>query len=223
MYISDSQWVAIPSCRSVVDIHNLLILFAIFSGRLESPNHLVRKMASNVALALSKIIDPKNPLYLDDSCSGETIDWEFQFTLPKKGTLTAANSRGKDVEETQISTVLGSERGSDSLSNKEKGISVKGKKKLLDFNVLDPDEIIDPASLSLESDINDEGDDDDDNASENSDSSSDSSLQPYDLSDDDSDLKRKFSQLSDVVAALRKSDDADGVCLFLSGHFCVAF
>ncbi|CAJ2641735.1 unnamed protein product [Trifolium pratense] len=185
------------------------------SCRLESPNHLVRKMARNIALALSKIIDPKNPLYLDDSCEtsscdGETIDWAFGFTDPKKRTLTASNSRKIGVEETQISTISGSERDSGSLPNKEKGISVKGKKKLLDFNVLDPDEIVDPGSLNLESDTNSEVDDDD-SASENSYSSSDSSLQPYDLSDDDSDLKRKISQLSDVVAALRKSDDADGV------------
>jgi telomere length regulation protein len=172
-------------------------------------------MASNIALALSKIIDPKNPLYLEDSCNEETIDWEFGFADPKKRTLSASNSRNIGVEETQISTVSGSESDSGSLPNKEKGISVKGKKKLLDFNVLDPDEIVDPGSLNLESDTNSEVDDDD-SASENSYSSSDSSLQPYDLSDDDSDLKRKISQLSDVVAALRKSDDADGVCLFLS-------
>lgn len=171
-------------------------------------------MASNVALAFSMIIDPKNPLYLDDSCNGETIDWTFGFTDLKKGTLTASSSRKKGVDETDISTISVSEREYDSLPNKVKGISLKGKKKLLDFNVLDPDEIVDPASLNLESDINDE-DDGDDSASENSYSSSDSSLQPYDLSDDDSDLKRKLSQLSDVVAALRKSDDADGVCLFL--------
>ncbi|KAK2390956.1 hypothetical protein P8452_28149 [Trifolium repens] len=180
------------------------------SCRLESPNFLVRKMASNIALALSKIIDPKNPLYLEDSCNEETIDWEFGFADPKKRTLSASNSRNIGVEETQISTVSGSESDSGSLPNKEKGISVKGKKKLLDFNVLDPDEIVDPGSLNLESDTNSEVDDDD-SASENSYSSSDSSLQPYDLSDDDSDLKRKISQLSDVVAALRKSDDADGV------------
>ncbi|CAK8566232.1 unnamed protein product [Lathyrus sativus] len=180
------------------------------SGRLESPNYLVRKMASSIALAFSKIIDPKNPLYLDDSCNGETIDWTFGFTDLKKRTLAASNSRKNSVEETDISTISGSERASDSLPNKEKGISLNGKKKLLDFKVLDPDEIVDPASLNLESDVNDE-DDSDDSASENSYSSSDSSLQPYDLSDDDSDLKRKLSQLSDVVAALRKSDDADGV------------
>ncbi|KAK7350685.1 hypothetical protein VNO77_09557 [Canavalia gladiata] len=180
------------------------------SCRLESPNHLVRKMASCVALALSKIIDPKNPLYLDDSCSGETIDWEFEFTVPKKGTLAASNCAEKGIEGTNISTVSGPERDSDSSSNKEKSVSVKGESKLLDFHVLDPDEIIDPASLNLESDIDNENDDGD-SASENSDSSSDSSLQPYDLSDDDSDLKRNFSQLADVVAALRKSDDADGV------------
>ncbi|XP_061359782.1 uncharacterized protein LOC133303831 [Gastrolobium bilobum] len=179
------------------------------SCRLESPNHLVRKMASSIALALSKIIDPKNPLYLDDSCSGETIDWEFGFTVPKKETLAAANCREKGVEETKISIMSGPETDCDSPSNKERGINVRSKKKLLAFNVLDPDEIIDPAALNIESDVNDE--DDGDGASENSYSSSDSSLQPYDLSDDDSDLKRNFSQLADVVAALRKSDDADGV------------
>ncbi|KAK7411048.1 hypothetical protein VNO78_02399 [Psophocarpus tetragonolobus] len=179
------------------------------SCRLESPNHLVRKMASCVALALSKIIDPKNPLYLDESCSGETIDWEFGFTIPKKGNLAASNCEGKGVEGTKISTVSDPQRDSNSPFNEEKSIPVKGKKTFLDFNVLDPDEIIDPASLNLESDDNKE--DVDDSASENSYSSSDSSLQPYDLSDDDSDLKRKISQLADVVAVLRKTDDADGV------------
>ncbi|KAK7302203.1 hypothetical protein RJT34_13085 [Clitoria ternatea] len=180
------------------------------SCRLESPNHLVRKMASCVALTLSKIIDPKNPLYLDDSCSGETIDWEFVFADPKNGTLAASNCSEKGVEGSQISAVSDPVMDSDSPVTREKNISLKGKKKLLDIAVLDPDEIIDLASLNLESDVIDD-DEDDDSASENSYSSSDSSLQPYDLSDDDSDLKRKFSQLADVAAALRKSEDADGV------------
>ncbi|XP_047153863.1 telomere length regulation protein TEL2 homolog isoform X2 [Vigna umbellata] len=179
------------------------------SCRLESPNHLVRKMASCVALALSKIIDPKNPLYLDDSCSEETIDWEFGFTILKKGNVAASNCGEKGIEETKTSTVSGPEKDTNSPSNKGKSTHVKGKKKLLKFNVLDPDEIIDPASLNHDSDENEE--DVDDSGSENSYSSSDSSLQPYDLEDDDSDLKRKFSQLAEVVAALRKSDDAEGV------------
>ncbi|CAL0320048.1 unnamed protein product [Lupinus luteus] len=172
------------------------------SCRLESPNHLVRKMASSIALVLSKIIDPKNPLYLDDSCSGETIDWEFGLTVPKKENLQ------KDVDEPKVSSLLGSEKDSNSASNKETSIKVKGKMKLLEFNVPDPDEIVDLASLNLEPDVSDE---DDDSASENSYSSDDSSLQPYDLSDDDSDLKKNISQLTDVVVALRKTDDADGV------------
>jgi len=174
-------------------------------------------MASCVALALSKIIDPKNPLYLDDSYSGEAIDWEFGFTILKKGNLAAANCGGKGIEETKTSTVSGPERNTNSPSNKGKSINVKGKKKLLEFNVLDPDEIIDPASLNHDSDDNEE--DVDDSASENSYSSSDSSLQPYDLEDDDSDLKRKFSQLAEVIAALRKSDDAEGVCNLLNTFF----
>ncbi|PPD82250.1 hypothetical protein GOBAR_DD20807 [Gossypium barbadense] len=119
--------------------------------RLESPADLVRKMASTIALVFSKVVDPKNPLYLDDSCNGETIDWEFGLTTSEKGSF---------------------------------GVKSKSKKSS-EFSLVDPDEIIDPATLNYES--------------------------PYDLTDDDTDLKRKISQLVDVVGALRKSDDADGV------------
>ncbi|KAI9100209.1 hypothetical protein K1719_024427 [Acacia pycnantha] len=122
------------------------------SCRLESPNNLVRRMASTVALVLSKVIDPKNPLYLDDSCSGEAIDWEFGLNVPKKGTLAASNCKEKGVGETKILTTLDPDKGSDSPSNGRISMSKRGKKKLLEFNVLDPDEIIDPASLNLESD-----------------------------------------------------------------------
>lgn len=188
---------------------HILIFYINVPGRLESPNHLVRKMAGNVALVLSKVIDPKNPLYLDDSCTGETIDWELGLNDLKKGTLVAVNHKEKGVDETKLFTVADLERGSDSPSGKEKATNKKGKKKLLEFNVLDPDEIIDPASLNTESDFDD--DDNDDSGSEHSYSSSDSSLQPYDLSDDDSDLRKRISQLADVVTALRKTDDADGV------------
>ncbi|KAI9100148.1 hypothetical protein K1719_024366 [Acacia pycnantha] len=160
------------------------------SCRLESPNNLVRRMASTVALVLSKVIDPKNPLYLDDSCSGEAIDWEFGLNVPKKGTLAASNCKEKGVGETKILTTLDPDKGSDSPSNGRISMSKRGKKKLLEFNVLDPDEIIDPASLNLESDSGVDDNDVDDSGSENSYSSSDSSLQPYDLSDDDSDLKK---------------------------------
>lgn len=203
-----------PNCcppylkKIAVGIH-LLIFCVNGPGRLESPNHLIRRMASTVALMLSKVIDPENPLYLDDSCSGETINWEFGLTVPKKGTLAALNHTEKGAGETKLFTESDPKMGSDSPSDKGIGMSKKGKKKLLEFNVLDPDEIVDPASLNLESDFDD--DDNDDSGSEHSYSSSDSSLEPYDLSDDDSDLKKRISQLADVVAALRKTDDADGV------------
>lgn len=168
-------------------------------------------MASTVALVLSKVIDPKNPLYLDDSCSGETIDWEFGLNVPKKGTLAASNCKEKGVGERKILTTSDPDKGSDSPSNGRISVRKRGKKKLLEFNVLDPDEIIDPASLNLDSDSGVDDNDVDDSGSENSYSSSDSSLQPYDLSDDDSDLKKRISQLADVVAVLRKTDDSDGV------------
>ncbi|XVF54627.1 hypothetical protein PTKIN_Ptkin05aG0196600 [Pterospermum kingtungense] len=176
------------------------------SCRLESPADLVRKMASTIALVFSKVVDPKNPLYLDESCQGESIDWEFGLATTKKGTLSISNAE-KQIDETGTSTALTLTNDFTYPADGAKGSNVKSKTKTSsDFSLVDPDEIIDPASLNYES-ASDENDDD---ASENSDSS-DSSLQPYDLTDDDTDLKQKISQLVDVVGALRKSDDADGV------------
>lgn len=167
-------------------------------------------MASNVALAFSKVIDPKNPLYLDESCIGETIDWEFGLNKPEKGTLSTHDCTEKDINETKTLTISEPEKDLNYTRIDGKDKNMRGEnKKLSQFKVLDPDEIIDPATLNCES-ASDK--DEDDDASENSDSSSDSSLQPYDLTDDDTDLKRKLSQLVDVVGALRKSDDAEGVC-----------
>ncbi|KAH9720685.1 Telomere reg-2 domain-containing protein [Citrus sinensis] len=172
--------------------------------RLESPLHLVRKMASAVALTLSKVIDPKNPLYLDDSLTGDIIDWEFGFTTKKN--LPNSNFTEETLDDIKISATSMREEKVKCITNAEN--NKKGRKnKSSEYKLVDPDEIVDPATLNYRS----VSDQDDDNASENSDSSSDSSLQPYDLSDDDDDLKRNFSQLVDVVGALRKSDDADGL------------
>ena len=174
-------------------------------------------MASSVALAFSKVIDPKNPLYLDDSCTGDIIDWEFGMPTLEKRNLDTSNCKQKDGHESKTSS---SAQEKDLKYTTKNVISnnLKSKnKKLSEFKFVDPDEIIDPATLNNES-VSDK--DDDDNASENSDSSSDSSLRPYDLSDDDTDLKKKISQLVDVVGALRKSDDVDGVSHLNSSVIC---
>lgn len=164
-------------------------------------------MASAVALTLSKVIDPKNPLYLDDSLTGDIIDWEFGFTTKKN--LPNSNFTEETLDDIKISATSMREEKVKCITNAEN--NKKGRKnKSSEYKLVDPDEIVDPATLNYRS----VSDQDDDNASENSDSSSDSSLQPYDLSDDDDDLKRNFSQLVDVVGALRKSDDADGVSHF---------
>ncbi|CAL5361900.1 unnamed protein product [Camellia sinensis] len=182
------------------------------SCRLENPAHLVRRMASSIALVFSKIIDPENPLYLDDSCSGEIIDWEFGLATPVKGMLTTSQCIDKDINTVKTCSALLSEKEFNNTANSRVRNNDKaGKSKLSEFKLVDPDEIIDPATLNKELVSGEEEEEDDDGASENSDTSSDSSLQPYDLSDDDTDLKRKLSHLVDVVGALRKSDDADGV------------
>ncbi|KAK2971352.1 hypothetical protein RJ640_030318 [Escallonia rubra] len=174
------------------------------TGRLESPSHVVRKMASSIAFVFSKIIDPNNPLRLDDNCTEDTIDWEFGLATPKKG----IDCTKVDNYEAEGCTGLEPEKEFNNTAESEMGSNVEGrKKKVSEFKLIDPDEVIDPVTLNDES-VSVYGDDD---ASESSETTSDSSLQPYDLSDDDTDLRKKFSHLVDVVGALRKSDDADGV------------
>lgn len=179
------------------------------SCRLENPNQWIRKMACNVALVFSKVIDPKNPLYLDDSCMGDTIDWEFGSTTHRKGTIECTIGAQTGSKETKASTTLVQKKESTHTAKVGTGHNTQSKnKKIWEFKLADPDEVVDPASLNCGS-ISE--DDNDDNESDVSDSNSDSSLQPYDLSDDDADLKKKLSQLVDVVGSLRKSDDVEGV------------
>ena len=203
----------------MVPILLFLYVLQFLAGRLENPDHLFRRMASSVALIFSKVVDPKNPLYLDDSCSRDTIDWEFGLVIPDNRiqAVPSSTDKGKKVTATSIASVAGKELESavdDGAGNNLK----ERKKKLSEFRVVDPDEIIDPAMLNDESTFG--GCDDDENSSGNSESSNDSYLQPYDLSDDDIDLKKKFTQLVDVVGALRKSDDADGVSHY-SNYLCL--
>ncbi|KAK4395726.1 Telomere length regulation protein TEL2 [Sesamum angolense] len=177
------------------------------SCRLESPVYLIRRMASAIAFVFSKIIDPQNPLYLDDSAH-EEIDWEFGLATRRKGPLTTPVHDGDErtVErENSFSTLSGKEiqKGEE---NGVGNVAKARRKKESAFTLIDPDEVIDPATINESTFYEDESD----YASEDSETSSDSSLQPYDLTDDDADLKRKLSQLVDV-GALRKSDDAEGV------------
>ncbi|KAG9138344.1 hypothetical protein Leryth_001540 [Lithospermum erythrorhizon] len=173
------------------------------SCRLESADYMVRRMASNIALVFSKVIDPQNPLYLDDSNPEDPIDWEFGLADKKKKSVAASASHSSvgDMSEPMMNRI---NHNSDRLGSSK----VDMKKKPSEFRIMDPDEIVDPADLStnLGSD-----EDQDYSSGEESDTSSDSSLQPYDLSDDGADLKKKFAQIIDVVGALRKSDDADAV------------
>ncbi|WOL06173.1 telomere length regulation protein [Canna indica] len=171
------------------------------SCRLESPIGLVRKMASAVALVFSKVVDPNKPLYLDDDCS-DNIDWEFGLTSQKQNVIVRDETR---EDESKIS--LPEERYNASHDKKNADMkhnpSVGGK--IISENRLSSSKIIDP-TMPRNKPVSAEEDDDE---SKNSDASSDS-LEPYDLEDNDLDLK-KFSQLGDVAAALRKPDDPDGV------------
>lgn len=186
------------------------------TGRLERPDNLIRKMASNIALAFSKVVDPKNPLYLDDSCHEENIDREFGLATSDKTSGSASHNKDEDSNNLKSSPDVALEKEVDSIGGAGMSCNAREtKKKPSEFKLVDPDEVVDPVTLN--SGFHSDGEEDD-VASEDSEASSDSSLQPYDLTDDDTDLKRKFSHLIDVVGALRKSDDADGVSYFLFNY-----
>jgi telomere length regulation protein len=160
-------------------------------------------MASAVALTFSKIVDPKNPLYLDDDCS-EHVDWEFGVLSSKR--ITAPS---RDVELVNKSKPCLRENRRHASEKKAKAIRhdiADNRVKIVEIKSLDSDEIS-GAATNFEEHSDEE--------SMNVDASSDSSLEPYDLSDDDTDLQKSFTHLSDLAAALRKPEDLDGVSFHL--------
>ncbi|CAH8340621.1 unnamed protein product [Eruca vesicaria subsp. sativa] len=174
------------------------------SCRLENPGDLVRKMASSIAFMFSKVIDPKNPLYLDDSFTGNAIDWESDLQTAVGGVRSKSSSKENEDGEIKAAASLTEVKDSN-LRNKEK--QNRKSKDVANYVLADPDEIVDLSTLNCGT----ESDDGDDNASVSSDNSSVTSLEPYDLLDDDKDLGKQYTHLVDVVGALRKTNDADGV------------
>ncbi|XP_020277271.1 telomere length regulation protein TEL2 homolog [Asparagus officinalis] len=175
------------------------------SCRLESPIHLVRKMASSIALVFSKVVDPKNPLYLDDECS-DTVNWDFGIIPKPKRRLGAPDvaeiCHDSESASCKKDNIVAEDKRKKGLTSKiAQDAEFKGSRSV------DSSKIINRTILSSEGLPSEE----DDFESEASEASDDSSLQPYDLSDDDTDLQKKFSQLADISVALRKADDPDGV------------
>nr|CAB3447141.1 unnamed protein product [Digitaria exilis] len=170
------------------------------TGRLESPIDLIRKMASAIALTFSKVVDPKQPLYLDDNCC-ENVDWEFGILCPKeiRAPLHAVESKNK-LKPRENKRNAG-EKKAKAIKHDVPDVRAK----IVEINSIDHDQMSDTVTNGQfeEEECYEE--------SMNIDASSDSSLEPYDLSDDDTDLQKKFSHLSDLAAALRKPDDPDGV------------
>ncbi|XP_040376672.1 telomere length regulation protein TEL2 homolog isoform X2 [Oryza brachyantha] len=171
------------------------------SCRLESPVDLIRKMASAIALTFSKIVDPNNPLYLDENCL-ENVEWDFGVLSPKE--ITAP----KDVEHRSKLKASLPENKKHVAEKKAKAIKhgiSDNRAKIVEIKSLDSCET---SGHAMNGDFEEEECDEE---RMNIDASSESSLEPYDLSDDDTDLQKKFTQLTDLAAALRKPDDPDGV------------
>ncbi|KAJ7516652.1 hypothetical protein O6H91_22G066200 [Diphasiastrum complanatum] len=196
------------------------------SARLESPLPQVRRMAKQVALAFSVIIDPSNPLLLDDEDDIDNLkDLEDHKTEGVKKTKLKASvasfgSVGDEVSRSgEIRNKFPSQNGEqqhepvacddvDETGLKQARIRRKERKERLALEEDDPDAIVNLAAITYNS-----GSDEDSEDSMETYNESESSLQPYDMSDDDADLERaKFpSQLSQCAADLRKGDNPDAV------------
>lgn len=158
-------------------------------------------MANSIALVFSKIIDPANPLHLEDECKEDPTDWEFGMTMLR------TQPRTPQIDKPEELSSMSEKNPELSKNSRNDGGKQKADKESFVIRLVDPDEVVDPAILDNQSLTEDE-----DDYESKSEASSDSSLVPYDLSDDGADLKKRFSQLTDIILALRKSDDPDGVC-----------
>ncbi|KAB8087800.1 hypothetical protein EE612_012221 [Oryza sativa] len=172
------------------------------SCRLESPIDLIRKMASAIALTFSKVVDPNNPLYLDDNCC-ENVEWDFGVLSPKE--ITAPSKDVELISKLKPSLPENKKHAGERRAKAIKHDTSENRAKIIEIKSLDSCETSGSA-------VNGHFEEEEcDEEIMNIDASSDSSLEPYDLSDDDSDLQKKFTQLKDLAAALRKPDDPDGV------------
>ncbi|KAF0929395.1 hypothetical protein E2562_021419 [Oryza meyeriana var. granulata] len=172
------------------------------SCRLESPIDLIRKMASAIALTFSKVVDPNNPLYLDDNCC-ENVEWDFGVLSPKEITAPSKDAELRSKQKPSLP-----ENKKHAAEKKAKAIKhdiSDNRAKIIEIKPLDSCETSGPAMNGHF------GEEECDEEIMNIDASSESSLEPYDLSDDDTDLQKKFTQLTDLATALRKPDDPDGV------------
>ncbi|KAG0455403.1 hypothetical protein HPP92_024695 [Vanilla planifolia] len=140
-------------------------------------------MGSSIALAFSKVVDPANPLYLEDSCH-EDMDWEFGLLSLTKEPRGANENKFNNIESKNL------HRDADHSGFGKKLKKVKDEPRYNTTKVSEVTKIVtETAASPCSRHVNDNDSSDDE--SKNSEASSDSSLQPYDLSDDDIDLKRE--------------------------------
>ncbi|KAG8071319.1 hypothetical protein GUJ93_ZPchr0006g44720 [Zizania palustris] len=172
------------------------------SCRLESPIDLIRKMASAIALTFSKVVDPNNPLYLDDNCC-ENVEWDFGVLSSKE---IKAPSHDVELENKPKPSLCENKKPTgEKMVKAIKHDIPDNRAKIIEIKSLDSCEM---SGSALDGHFEEEECDEE---IMDIDASSDSSLEPYDLSDDDTDLQKNFTQLSGLATALRKPDDPDGV------------
>jgi telomere length regulation protein len=162
-------------------------------------------MAKKIALAFSLVIDQKNPLLLDETDKIEDLcDWETCDMRMKAGSIEGQHLEQDATLNNKISETKVKKATDNAMKKKKKYEPVS--------EAFDPDEVIDLRTYTSHIDDND------DDSFGGSDSESVCSIQPYSLSDDESDLQReKFPmQLNDCCVNLRKGDQPELVGSFPS-------
>ncbi|KAG0631011.1 hypothetical protein M758_1G220500 [Ceratodon purpureus] len=193
------------------------------TNRLDSPLPLVREMSKRVALAFSLAINPAKPLLLDDEDQVKDLDnWDYlslEAVVGSKEEHRTGTAHSNEVALTLAKGDMGSNKpladaaptdfGVDS-EHRERRRQRRERREKMALEEDDPDAVV---NLGQVDSWLAEAEGSAADSSSDIDSDTEGSLQPYDMSDDESELeKRKLpSQLRECAASLRKPDDPDAV------------
>ncbi|XP_024364658.1 uncharacterized protein [Physcomitrium patens] len=197
------------------------------TNRLDSPLPLIRDMSKRLALTFSLAINPAKPLLLDDEDEVKDLDdWddlsvravdsskEKRQSSITRSTGDVPGSSKEDVDSIKpvtgfaVPSVSGFNHDAD---RHERQMLRRQRREKMALEEDDPDAVVNLGQVDAAWLEEAEGEATD--SSSDLDSDTDGSLQPYDMSDGESELERRKLplQLRECAANLRKSDDPDAV------------
>ncbi|CAM6043737.1 unnamed protein product [Sphagnum compactum] len=200
------------------------------SHRLESPLPQVRQMAKRVALAFSLVLNPANPLFLDDGDEiGDLDDWDGLHLIgnpsqtrepleqPGVAAITSSVLDGSKFTDDKpgkahVDPSLKAAATAADVDKHERRRQIRERRERMALEEDDPDAVVNLGEDSFNNSawLDEHGGD---GTESDSGSEEGSPLRPYDMSDDDSELERRKLplHLSDCITSLRKGDDPNAV------------